>query len=109
MDKIKELHKSDDMFFFLCKECHIKYDNSNKIKSSTKNSSRGIIYNANDLKQVILTLFKKNPKLFYTPKMMYEIIKVRDTKYYADTLWGLWKKGFLTHPQRGYYQWNEKQ
>ena len=41
--------------------------------------------------------------------MMYEIIQERDTKYYADTLWGLWKQGFLAHPQRGYYQWNEKQ
>ena len=40
---------------------------------------------------------------------MFDNIQERDKKYYADTLWGLWKKGFLIHPQRGYYQWNEKQ
>jgi len=106
LDKIKKLHKSDDVFFFLCKECHRKYDNSNKIESSKKNSSKGIITNAHDLKQTILTLFKENPKKFYTPKMMHKIIQERDSKYYADTLWGLWKKGFLTHYKRGYYQWN---
>ena len=109
LDRIKEQHKSDNVFFFLCKECHRKYDNSNKIETSKENSSKRIVNNAHDLKQVILKLFKANPKKFYTPSMMYEIIQERDTKYYADTLWGLWKQGFLAHPQRGYYQWNEKQ
>ena len=109
LDRIKEQHKSDNVFFFLCKECHRKYDNSNKIETSKENSSKRIVNNAHDLKQVILKLFKANLKKFYTPSMMYEIIQERDTKYYADTLWGLWKQGFLAHPQRGYYQWNEKQ
>ena len=109
LDRIKEQHKSDNVFFFLCKECHRKYDNSNKIETSKENSSKRIVNNAHDLKQVILKLFKANPKKFYTPSMMYEIIQERDTKYYADTLWGLWKQEFLAHPQRGYYQWNEKQ
>jgi protein-arginine kinase activator protein McsA len=108
LDKIKEMHKSHDVFFFLCKECHRKYDNSNKMYIAKENSSNRNIGNSNDLRQIILALFKENPTKFYTPKMMYEIIQQRDTKYYADTLWGLWKHGFLIHPQRGYYQWNAK-
>ena len=108
LDQIKDHHKSKEVFFFLCKECHRKYDNSNKIENSKENISKGIISSANDLKQRILTLFKENPKKYYTPKMMYNIIQERNSKYYADTLWGLKQKGFLTSPNRGYYQWNEK-
>jgi len=106
LDKIKEIHKSDDVFFFLCEECHRKYDNSNKIQNSKEHTSNGTDIDINDLKQVILLVFKNNPKKFYTPRNMYDIIQKRDTKYYADTLWSLWKKGFLIHPRRGYYQWN---
>ncbi len=110
LDKLKVYHKSNDIVFFLCKECHRKYDNNNKIKHvKTKHSSKITISGTDDLKSLILTLFRENPKLSYTPSNMYEIIKQRDTKYYSDTLWGLWKKGFLKHPQRGYYQWNEGQ
>jgi hypothetical protein len=107
LDRIKEQHKSDNVFFFLCKDCHRKYDATEKIKNSSENSSKGVFSNTNELKQAILTVFKENPKKFYSPKNMYEIIQKRDTKYYADTLWGLWKQGFLIHPQRGYYQWKE--
>ena len=109
LDKIKEQHKSEKVFFFLCKKCHNKYDQSNKIKNSKENLSKGITRNLDDLKQVILTIFKENSDKFFTPSMMYEIIQERNTKYYADTLWGLEKKGFLIHPQRGHYKWNEKQ
>lgn len=108
INKIKDKHKSDEVFFFLCKKCHDKYDNSNKIKNTVKNISKNDNTDNYDLKQIILTLFKENQKKFYTPKNMFEIIQKRNTKYYADTLWGLWKQGFLTHPQRGYYQWNSK-
>ncbi len=109
IDKIKDQHKSNDIFFFLCKTCHTKYDNSNKIQKSKENISKGIdTSDSYDLKQVILTLFKKNPSKFYTPKNMFKIIQQRDTKYYADTLWGLWKQEYLIHPQRGYYQWNQE-
>lgn len=109
LDRIKEQHKSEDVFFFLCKECHRKYDNSNKVKISKENTSKGIVNNTHELKQTILSLFRENPEKSYTPRNMYDIIQERDTKYYADTLWGLWKRGFLTHPQRGYYQWDDKQ
>lgn len=89
----------------LCESCHITHDNSHKIKNSKENQLNMIV-NINDLNQVILTLFKENPDKYYTPRLMHEIIQKKDRKYYADTLWGLWKKGFLVHPQRGYYQWN---
>ena len=106
LDKIKDQHKSNEVFFFLCKECHKKYDDSNKIENFKVNTSNKITANANDLKQVILTIFRESPKKYFTPRMMYDIIQKRNPKYYADTLWGLRQKGFLTSPQRGYYQWN---
>ncbi len=106
LDKIKEHHKSEEVFFFLCKECHRKYDNSNNNYSQNKKLTNNYSQNAYDLKQVILTEFRENSDKLYSPRMMFDIIQERNTKYYADTLWGLWKQGLLNHPQRGYYQWN---
>jgi hypothetical protein len=108
LDKIKEYHKSKDVFFFLCKECHRKYDNSNNNHTQNNENFKNYAQNAYDLKQTILTVFKENPEGQYSPRMIFDIIQQRNTKYYADTLWGLWKQEFLIHPQHGYYQWNDR-
>ena len=60
-----------------------------------------------ELKQINLATFKKNPTKYYTPRIMYETIQRRDTRYYASALWSLWKQGFLIHTQRRYYRWNK--
>lgn len=57
----------------------------------------------------ILTVFKENPKTYYTPKMIHETIQKRTVLYCANALWRLWKKGCLTHSDRRYYQWNKNQ
>ena len=77
-----------------------------KIQVQKEKMSKIQVQNPYDLKQVILTIFKENSDKLYSPRMMFDIIQQRDTKYYADTLWGLWKQEFLIHPQHGYYQWN---
>ena len=106
LDAIKQRHKTDDVFYFLCKDCHRKYDNVNKTEKTKNNSSKGVFNNLHSLKQVILAIFRENPKKFFTADMLFEVIQERNTKYYSDTLWGLWKQGYLAHPQRKYYQWN---
>jgi hypothetical protein len=106
LDEIKGKHKSPEIYYFLCEKCHKKYDNSHKIKKSKENLSNGVTSNSSNLKQVILTIFKENSDKLYSPRMIFDIIQQRNTKYYADTLWGLWKQGLLNHPQRGHYQWN---
>jgi hypothetical protein len=107
LDKIKNYHKSNDVFFFLCKKCHRKYDDMDTNGISKNYSVKKTSNKPNGLKYVILSIFKENSKKFYTAEMIFEIIQKRDKKYYSDTLWGLWKQGFLIHPQRKYYQWNE--
>ena len=81
-------------------------ENISKIWVQKENTPKIQVQNAYDLKQIILAIFKENSDKLYSPKMMFDIIQQRNTKYYADTLWGLWKQEFLIHPQRGYYQWN---
>ena len=82
---------------------------SSKIHVQKHNSSQIQVQNGYDLKQVILSIFKENSDKLYSPRMMFDIIQQRNTKYYADTLWGLWKQELLIHPQRGYYQWNNNE
>jgi hypothetical protein len=36
LDDLKYRHKSNDIFFFLCKECHIKYDNTTMHQNQSK-------------------------------------------------------------------------
>lgn len=103
--EIKEIHKSDKVFYFLCEPCHKKYDSVNKTNNSKKETLNHI--DGTRLKQEIIAEFQKNPNQIYTPRKMFSIVQKRDTKYYADTLWGLWKQGFLVHPERGNYQWNK--
>lgn len=79
VNKIKDKHKTNDVFLYLCKECHTKYDNSYEIKNSKENKLNGIV-NVTDLKQVILTIFEKIPDKYYTPRMMYEIIQKKKHK-----------------------------
>ena len=100
---IKEYHKSNDVFFFLCKSCHHKYDNEDSkkpIHPSRNNTG------ADNLKQSILVIFEENPTESYTAGGIFERIQERDQKYYSDTLWGLCQQGFLIRPKRGKYQWN---
>jgi len=59
-----------------------------------------------ELIQEILSIFKENPKEFYTPRTMYESIQKGDTRFCANALWRLWKQGFLTHTNRRYYKWD---
>ena len=103
LDIIKEHHKSNDVFFFLCKSCHQKYDNvgSKKPIHPSRNNT-----GADNLKQSILVIFEDNPTEPYTAGDIFERIQERDQKYYSDTLWGLWQQGLLIHPKRGKYQWN---
>ena len=100
---IKEYHKSNDVFFFLCKSCHHKYDNEDSkkpIHPSRNNTGAG------NLKQSILVIFEENPTEPYTAGDIFERIQERDQKYYSDTLWRLWQQGLLIRPKRGKYQWN---
>jgi hypothetical protein len=97
LDEIKKEFKSNNILIYLCQNCHGKYDKVNG-KVGTK-----------DLKILILKLFKENSKKRYTPKMIMNIIKERDIKFFAGSVWHMWKKGFLVHEQRKYYRWNEAQ
>jgi hypothetical protein len=81
-------------------------ENISQIQVQKVNSPKIQVQNGYDLKQVILAIFKENSDKLYSPRMMFDLIQQRNTKYYADTLWGLWKQEFLIHPQRGYYQWD---
>ena len=59
--------------------------------------------------QEVIEIFKKNPTEFYSPQRIFEITQKRNTKYFGNALWRLWKKGILTHTDRRYYQWNKNQ
>ena len=97
LDEIKKEYKSNKVLIYLCQNCHSNYDKQN-----------GIV-NASDLTLLILKLFREHPKKEYTPKMVMNIIQERDINFFAGTIWYLWKKGFLLHERRKYYQWNDNQ
>jgi hypothetical protein len=59
--------------------------------------------------QEVIELFKENPDEFYSPQRVFEITQKRDTKYFGNALWRLWKQGILTHNDRRYYRWNKNQ
>lgn len=62
--------------------------------------------NLDEITTKIVEIMRQTEQIF-TAKVMYNLIKERNTKFYSDKMWNLAKKGVLVKlPTRGYYKYN---
>ncbi len=62
--------------------------------------------NLDEITIKIVEIMKQTEQIF-TAKVMYGLIKERNTKFYSDKMWNLAKKGILVKLEtRGYYKYN---